>query len=312
MRGKYYIDNIDIYSRFGIMIKDGSYKDLLAFPALKDPEKNDWPEEDGIEPDLDSPVLEPKTVTISFTTTNPNIEANEFIHFISQPGYRTLYIVELNKKWILRLNSQGESNYHPQATTFSLQFVDDIPSESRKKNYPSASGGGIPVINTGYEMDSIPFSQYGIVVESGLNDILKSPTIKPNLIRNFQTSDGQEYDKETIVFNSKEVTLTCSFITSSVKNFWECYTAFFNDLIQPGERFLYCDHTGEEYPCYYKKSSGFNIEEKDIRFICTFNLTLEFISSRINETEYLLTTEDNRHIVLEDGETVVDMKINNN
>lgn len=311
MRGKYFVDNIDIYTQFGVVIKTGGYNDLLTFPALKEPAKNDWPEEDGIEVDLESPILQPKTVSIPFMTTSQTKAANDFISFISKPGYRTLRIADLNREWTLRMDSQGENKFDSQLTEFSLQFTDDIPSQSRKDVYSRPLNGGIPIIDTGYELDGIPFSRYGIVVEEGLNDILKSPTIKQNLTRTFLTSDGQEYDEDVVVFNSKSVTFKCCFITSSVARFWECYTAFFNDLIQPGERLLYCDHTGEEYPCFYRKSSNFNIEQMHGRFVCTFNLTLEFISFRIHETEYLLTTEDNRHIVLEDGETMVDLKTAN-
>ena len=52
-----YIDDIDIYARYGVVITSGGYDGLLAFPALKDPEANDWPEEDGVEVDLSDPKL---------------------------------------------------------------------------------------------------------------------------------------------------------------------------------------------------------------------------------------------------------------
>lgn len=311
MKGKCFIDNIDIYERFGVVIKANGYKDLLTFPALKEPDENDWPEEDGVEVDLEAPSLQIKTVSIPFVAANPSIDANEFISFVCKPNYHTIYIPSLGKEWKLRITSQPEHVIKPQVTNFNLQFTDDEPSSARMKSYTSSDGGGVPIISSGYEIDAIPFEQYGIVVESGLSDLLKAPTIKQNLTRSFATSDGQRYDTATVVFNKKESTLNCCFITASVEKFWECYNAFFNDLIQPGERLLYCEHTDEEYPCYYKKSSNFNIEEMNDRFVCTFNLTLEFISFRIGETEYILATEDNRHIVLEDGETRIDLRANN-
>lgn len=311
MKGKCYIDNIDIYEQFGVMMKEGGYKDLLTFPALKEPTANDWPEEDGVEVDLESPAIQIRTITIPFVACNPLIEANDFISFMSRPSYHILHVADLKKSWNIRLNTQSANEVHPQATSFSLQFTDDIPTGARSVHYNKPKGGGIPIIDTGYEVDSIPLHEYGIVVESGLDDLLKSPTIKQNLTRSYKASDGQQYDTATVVFNSKESTLKCCFITSSVEKFWECYTAFFNDLIQPKERILYCDYTGEEYPCYYKKSSNFHIEEMKKRFVCTFQLTLEFISFRINETEYILTTEDGKHLVLEDGQTAIDLRINN-
>ena len=104
-----------------------------------------------------------------------------------------------------------------------------------------------------------------------------------------------------VVFNSKEVTLKCSLSAVSVAKFWECYTAFFNDLIKPEERQLFWDRTGEEYPCYYKKSSGFRVVSLSGPVVVEFNLTLMFTVFRIGETEYLLATEDGFLIETEDG-----------
>ncbi len=309
MKGKCFIDNIDIYDRYGVVIRKDGYKDLLTFPALKEPGKNDWPEEDGVEVDLDSPRLQTKTVTLPFVAKNPFFEVNDFIAFITKPGYRTIRIPTLGKEWKIRMNSQTENKIHPKATNFSLQFIDDAPTGARMKTYTPVPGSGLTLMQSAYELDAVPFDKYGVVVESGLDDLLKSPTAKQNLAQSLITSDGQVYDADHLVFNSKETTLKCLFITSSVQKFWECYYAFFNDWIQPKERTLYCEHTGEEYPCYYKKSSGFQIEEMSSRFVCSFNLTIEFISFRISETDYILATEDQRHIVLEDGETRVDMKV---
>lgn len=64
-----YIDGISICNRFGVWVTKGGYNGLLAFPAMKEPESNDWPEEDGIEVDLSDPKLEPKEATISFLST---------------------------------------------------------------------------------------------------------------------------------------------------------------------------------------------------------------------------------------------------
>ena len=49
MKGQLLIDELDMYTKHGISIIKGSYNNLVAFPTLKDPEKNDWPEEDGQE-----------------------------------------------------------------------------------------------------------------------------------------------------------------------------------------------------------------------------------------------------------------------
>ena len=53
MKGDIYIDGIDIFSAYGANVTDG-LESLFLFPAIKEPEQNDWPEEDGIEVDLES------------------------------------------------------------------------------------------------------------------------------------------------------------------------------------------------------------------------------------------------------------------
>ena len=55
MRGNFFIDGLNAYDAFGVWIVKGGYKDLLKFPAMTEPEKNDWPEEDGVEVELSDP-----------------------------------------------------------------------------------------------------------------------------------------------------------------------------------------------------------------------------------------------------------------
>ena len=65
MTGQFYIDGIDAYISLGVCIAKGSYNNLVAFPAMKEPDKNDWPEEDGQEFDLSSPTLDTTEVSLS-------------------------------------------------------------------------------------------------------------------------------------------------------------------------------------------------------------------------------------------------------
>ena len=51
MKGDVYIDGIDIFSAYGANITDG-LESLFLFPAIKEPESNDWPEEDGVEVEI--------------------------------------------------------------------------------------------------------------------------------------------------------------------------------------------------------------------------------------------------------------------
>ena len=69
MKGQLLIDGIDAYTTLGISVIKGSYNNLVAFPPMKEPDKNDWPEEDGQEFDLSNPVLDAGDVNIELELT---------------------------------------------------------------------------------------------------------------------------------------------------------------------------------------------------------------------------------------------------
>ena len=50
----------------------------------------------------------------------------------------------------------------------------------------------------------------------------------------------------------------------------------------------YVDYNVEEYPCYYKRTSGWKLESLRGRVVVTFNLTLEFTVFRMDGIDYLL------------------------
>lgn len=311
MTGELYIDNIDVYTQFGVWITEGGYDGLLSFPALQDPDKNIWPEEDGIEVDLSTPTLSGKEVSITFVASNPGIDVSEFITSVSQPGYRVVRIPSLNKEWKLRLLSQpnnviyGDSGN--QTVSFSLNFADDFPL--RPVSSPVAGGSGIAVPPSAYSLDGTAFDRYGIFVEAGRDSLLKSAAVKQNLTRKFKAMDGVLYDAGTLVFKEKDVTFKCCLIADSIDRFWQCYEAFFNDLIKPGERRLFVDYTSEEYLCYYKKSSDFKILSLSGKVVIEFNLTLVFTRFRITDVDYLLATEDGALVITEDLENYIDSQV---
>lgn len=304
MRNNCYIDGISTWEKFGVWVTKGGYSDLLAFPALVEPGKNDWPEEDGIEVDLSDPKIQPKEITISFLASNPSIDVSDFIVFVSKPGYHTLHIPVLNREWRLRLLTQVQHKVYVNACEFSLKFVEDMPVRPAV----TLPDPGLLIRDCGYELDGISFANYGIVIDIAKDELLKSPAVKKNLNRKVITKDGQIYDVDHLVFSSKETTFKCHFKTVSIAAFWQCYDAFFHTMIQPEERQLYVNFLYETYPCYYKTSSSFKVLSLRGPVIVEFNLTLVFTVFRINEMEYLLATEDDRFILTEDGEHLIDMK----
>lgn len=304
MTNNVYIDGEDARNRFGVWITKGGYDGLLAFPALKEPEENDWPEEDGVEADLSDPKLEAKELSISFLS-DTNTAAIDLIVYLGLSGVHTFRIPSLGREWRLRLSDHPANTVYPLATSFSLRFVEDVPVRPVSDVLPDP---GIRLQESRYRIDDIPVSAYGVVIDISRSALLKSPAAKLNMNRTVSTEDGQIYDADHLVFQKKETTFKCHFKAVSMDAFWGCYDTFFGNLIQPGERRLYVEEIGREFPCYYKNSTGFRILSFNCPVIVEFSLTLVFTVFRFYETDYFLATESGDWIVTEDGNFFIDMK----
>lgn len=300
-----YIDGIDIQSRFGVVVPSGGFDELFLFPALKEPKKNSWPEHDGIEVDLEAPVLGAKEIAITFVFANRDKDVGDFIFFLSEPGYRTINV--FGRSWKLRLTEGKNNTIWENASKFTLIFTDDNPVQTS----PVSHGPGVHVEDSGFWLDNVGLNTYGVVIMEGMDDLLQAPTTKKNLLRNLIRKAGQEYDAAAHYFNSKEVTFKCCLIAADMARFWNCYDAFFRDLTAPDEKLLYLDWTGEDYPCYYKETSGFKVVSLTPVVSVTFSLTLVFTVFRIGKTEYLLSAETGEYLILEDdtdGDTYIDLE----
>jgi hypothetical protein len=312
MTGKIYIDGKDTYSLYGVIVADGGYNDLVAYPPLKSVESNDWAEEDGIEPDLSSPILDTRELNIKFAATGNAPRFGAFVELLSDRAYHTFNFQEIGKTYRLRLVSQSNLSLAPDSPLslgiqiFTLSFADDFPFEGYTYQSPVSS------INqqTGYEIDERDLSEYGVAILKGSEEeILKSPAVKKNLLQNVKSQNGAIYDSEFVVFKTKEVKLNCLMQANTLEEFWRNYHALLYDLTCPEERELYVDATGYTYPCYYKSCSvtGFSPRLRKIWF--QFSLTLVFTSFRIEAEEYLLAAESGEVIVTEDEEYAINLII---
>ena len=304
MTDNIYIDDINLRGRFGCWVTKGGYNGLLAYPAMKEPETNDWPEEDGIEVDLSDPKLEPKEATISFLS-DTNGGATDPIAYLSEPGYHTVRIPSLGREWQLRLSSHPANKVYPLATSFSLKFVEDNPVRPASEGLPSP---GVWMSESRYKLDDVPLAGYGVVVDESRNALLKAPTVKMNLSREIMTEDGRIYDADHLVYQKKEVTFKCHLKAARIADFWQCYDSFLSALIQPGERQLYVEEIGKAYPCYYKSASAWKLLTLCGPVVAQFDLTLVFTSFRLYETDYFLATEAGAFILTEDGSYYINMK----
>jgi hypothetical protein len=233
------------------------------------------------------------------------MDVNNFIAFVSRPGYRALSIPAIGWTWNVRLLSEPAHWDYGRLTAFTLRFVQDMPSVP-----PEAEPlPGLPVRRSLYEIDGKPLSDYGVVALSARDGVLRSPEAKSNLLRQIRSLNGQIYDAGHTVFQSKEVTFKCYLKAATMENFRQCYNAFFGDLVKPGERELYVEYTDEAFSFYYKSTSGWKLRPGRLFVLAEFSLTLVFTSFRVDETQFLLATEDGKYVVLEqDNETYIDTR----
>lgn len=296
MSGRFYIDGVDAVSVYGVSLT--SYEGLIQFPPLKPIEFNDWPDENGIEPDLAEPALDAKEFSLAFSCTG-NIKL--FISALKDGSYHTFNFTEIGLVKTLRLIAQSDYKNIRTLHAFSLTFSDDFPLEGYSYLPANLSG-----ISDGFSIDGTDLSQYGLRVLRGtLNEINKEPEIKKNLAISTVGSQGLQYDGDNIYHRQKNVSIKL-FYNGGIDNFWRNYNALLYDLSQPGERVLLYGST---------LTSRFYYQSCEVeRFAilnngnvwCSFSINVCF-TMQDPKVIYLLTTEDDKCIETEDGNYLIEL-----
>lgn len=328
MTGDLYIDGIDVFAEYGVFITEGGYNGLVSAPKLKAIKYNDWAEEDGIEADLSNPVLDTKEFTVLFGCLD-NSKKEDFIHFITRVPYHDFEFKEIEAERKLRLISEQSKYTVATAQSFSLSFADDFPEKSLAKyvdvwgtedNRIIMSEDEInaiikditPVSNAKktegessiyqqYYLDGVPFSSYGIsILDGSYDEVTKIPPVKKNLLLNYMNRSGAIYDNSWVKFQAKDVALRCCLRADSLNDFWNNYSSFISDLIQPNERKLYVGAANDTFSCFYKSCNTtiFTIVQGKIWY--EFVLTLTFTNFKPKKSYFVWGTEDDRIIMTED------------
>lgn len=304
MTDRIYIDGQDGFATFGVFVVEGGYDDLVAFPPLKPVESNDWHEEDGIEADLSAPVLDTREFAMKFGFTGDTHLFNEFIELLSDGAYHEFYFKEIGRTYRLRMVSAPALQTVQTLGLATIQFADDFPLDG----YVYAEPESTIQSYYDYELDGRPLTDYGARVLAGtLDEVIKSPAVKQNLLRNIATLSGAMYDGEMVTFSTKDVKVNLLMRADTLDELWRNYDALLYDLVRPGERLLYVARTGYEYPCYYK-SAVVSEFYADGRPWLKFSVTLVFTSFRAHGNDYLLAGEDGSLILDEEGINYIDVE----
>ena len=268
MTGKTFIGGTDIYTAFGAFVTDGGYSGLVEFPSLKTVEYNDWQEEDGIEPDLSSPVLDTKDVSIPFAFVGTRIDP--FVAALSDKGYHSFEFRELGRTFRLRLVSVGTPTVCGDLRLVTMTFADDFPLDGYEYAEPTGSGP-----ETGFTLDGRDLSEYGIRILQGTRAQLEAVSaVKPALIRNINAVSGAYYDGDAAVrFKSRNLSLYCLVRSRTAQDFWKNHYALLYDLTRPQDRMLKVLGSDTVSRCYY---GSMNVQEFMVAngIWMKFNLTL--------------------------------------
>lgn len=267
-----YIDGVDMFQEYGVFVHNGGYSGLVSYPPLKSVEFNDWPEDDGIEPDLSDPQLDTKSFSMMFAGTNAPF-SESFINFLSDGAYHDFDFQQIGITRKLRLVSQPSKKTVHTLEVFTLQFADDFPLDGYEYMEP------LPVSSVwqrGYHLDERDLSEYGVWITDGTDDeIMKSPAVKQNLLINEPEFSGAIYHGDNVVFQAKDVPVKCH-LKADKETFWRNYNALLYDLTRPGEREFHYGKRGVNYPCYYKSSQVTTLSIVQGVIWCDFTLTLCF------------------------------------
>lgn len=265
MKGAFSVNGVSS-TTFGVYVVDGGYNGLLSYPSMKQPQTTDWAERDGIEVDLTNPKLAASEFSIDFYSESA-IGLFDFMNCIVSQMYNSFWFDDLEMAFDLRVIAVNDFSTE-KMRKFNVGFQNDNPAF-----LPIGSPVSLSAI-TGYKLDNVDISYYGVNLIKGSNDeILKPAPIKENLSINPNHINGLIYDDGIIKRKEKEVSLKCFIRTDSVFDFWRNYNSFLLALVGPGLRLF--EYNGVSYQCFYRSS---NVVRFSIGATvwCEFNVNLIF------------------------------------
>lgn len=304
MIGRLYIDGNDAYKQYGVYVVQGGWNELIAYPPLKPVDSNDWQEEDGIEPDLSSPVLNSREVQIQFAFSDVFEHFIAFIECLSDGAYHEFECSYIKRTFRLRMTKLPNLDVTRNLGLAAIKFVDDTPLLCYRYKVPNS----IIVQSDDYMIDDRMLTDYGCRVLKGtLREFLRPSRVKPNLTRDIKIVSGSIYDALNVTFNSKDVNIYCLMRGESLKELWRNYDALLFHLIRPQERMLSVKQLEQTFPCYYKSCqvTEFYPDNKIwLAFTITLTLTRDF---RLVDYGTLLADENGTIVYTEDEENAIDM-----
>lgn len=280
MKGDFLIDGSSAYNAYGVFVQRGGYTGVLSMPSFKNIETVSWLEDDGIEADLSSPVLDKRSMNITFGFRD--IDAlPSFFDRLSEAHSHSFSFPDIGRSLALRMISNGSLSSLVRVGSLSLSFIEDVVALNAASPF---SLGATEVTQRGFAIDGVDLSQYGCWVLDGfVPSWRKAPAVKENLVISSKTVAGQTYygQSDGVQYKSKDFSLRLLIRTQSLSDFNRCYDALFYALTRPQARNLTLGSYAANLPCYYKSSRCSRMEVfKTASVWCELELTLTMLSVR--------------------------------
>jgi hypothetical protein len=278
MKHNLIIDELDAYSEYGVSVintSGGTYASLLTYPVMKKVNVNDWPEEDGIEPDLDAPSLDVREVNLRFICET-NAGGAGFFTKLADGAYHLFNFPKLGRSFRLRLTTESKTVTIKTYRDMTLRFINDTPINENYTYLAPSSTVLLPDLSL--SIDGTNIRQYGMSARGNyMSEILRAPDTKPNLTQSFNNKNGAEYDDNFVVYKSKNVKINMLMCASTLDEFWRNYDALIYDLSRPNLRVLTAK--GKNYNCYYQNAAitEFHVENP---IWLAFSITFVFTNFR--------------------------------
>ena len=273
-----YINGIDAFLRYGVLLAQGGINDLIKYPTRKAYLYNDWFEQEGIDADLSEPLFEPKEVNLTFYASSDS-KLEEFVTDLTRSVYHTFEDKLLQREFKLRLIKQTAVSLVNGFYFTTIAFADDFTAEEMTKNssYP-VSSALLP--DTGYIIDGVKLKDFDVAVLQGTDESLRNIIeVKQNVLHSSKYSNALVYDKEQgyLTPTAKDATLKCLMRAENLEDLWNNWQALFSLLTRQGYRTLGKNNL-QSYMFVYK-SCEIALFYPTEKIWLEFNLTITIIGN---------------------------------
>lgn len=259
----------------GVVLGKDSFKSLLQWSALKSVAINDWAEYDYIDPDLETPVLDKRNITMNFHAQG--IDGYErFLAYLKRHAASVWYFPDLDVRISLRVDANNLQHVSRKWQSFSVTFVDDLPYHPDGEVEDSTHLGG-----GGFQIDDYHFDRWGVYILDGtLEKLRQVGKNKERLLVSENSRDGAVYDTDGDVKTaSTDIGIKCLIRAANMPQCVVNYYNLLNYITRPKTRLIFVQKTMEMVECYYKSSTCENVHLKlasgaaGIAFTITFAVT---------------------------------------